>query len=290
MEQYQREALEAVTTRPRRSYGTIRVEPITPVIGAEVSGVDLTTDLSEEVVAEIRDAFLDHHVLVFRDQDLTVADHKRTAAHFGELRLVEPPPEHGDPVVLEVATRRDSKVINGNGWHADGTADDEPSLGSMLHMQQIPETGSGGDTLFANMHLAYTLLSPALRGLLGDLTAVHDGRKAWGSVVPPPGHVIPSSEHPVVISHPETARPTLYVNRAYTTRIPQLAQDESDALLELLFRTVERQAMLHCRVRWAPRTLVFWDNRAVQHHALHDYYPFTRSARRIAINGGPLKG
>ena len=290
MEQYELEAVKRITTRPARDYRTLAVRGLTPVIGAEVTGLDLTRELTDEQLTELKTAFLDHHVLVFRDQDISVADHKRLAASFGELRPVNPPPEHGDPYILEVATAPESANVFGNGWHADGTADEEPSLGSMLHITRMPEPGSGGDTLFANMHLAYDMLSPKLKELLAGLTAIHDGAHAFRGHKIPAGYEPPVSEHPVVVRHPETDRPLLYVNPAYTSRIPQLSADESQAVLDLLFSVVPNRPMLACRVRWEPNTLVFWDNRCVQHHATYDYYPHTRFGHRVAINGGPLKG
>ncbi|WP_055563496.1 TauD/TfdA dioxygenase family protein [Streptomyces atriruber] len=289
MEQYELDALEAITTRPPRDYREISVAPLTPVIGAEVSGVDLAR-LSEAQLAEVKTAFLDHHVLVFRDQEITDEEHKRFAGHFGELRPVNPPPPEGDPYVLEIKTSAAAVNVAGNAWHADGTADAEPSLGSMLYITETPAGGSGGDTLFANMHLAYEMLSPTWRGLLDGLTAVHDGYQSFRGYTVPPNYEVPVNEHPLVVRHPETDRPILYVNQAYTSRIPQLSEDESRAVLDMLFALVPHRAMLACRVRWAPNTLVFWDNRCVQHHATYDYYPMTRYGRRVAINGGPLKG
>ncbi|MFE4964308.1 TauD/TfdA dioxygenase family protein [Streptomyces sp. NPDC056660] len=290
MESYEREALEAVTTRPVRAHRTLTVERITPVLGAEVSGVDLSREIPAEQLDEIRTAFLDHHVLVFRDQTITAEDHKRFAAAFGEPRPVNPPPPEGDPCILEIRTTSAAADVAGNGWHADGTADAEPSLGSMLYITEIPEPGCGGDTLFANMHLAYAMLSPAMRSLLDPLTAIHDGAQALAGYTPPADYVIPKSEHPLVARHPETDRKLLYVNRAYTSRVPQLSAQESRALLDMLFDMIACRPVLHCRVRWAPGTLVFWDNRCVQHHATYDYYPYARYGQRVAINGGPVKG
>ncbi|MEV1068202.1 TauD/TfdA family dioxygenase [Streptomyces sp. NPDC050263] len=290
MESYELEALEAVTTRPAYPYRTLTVERITPVLGAEVSGVDLSQEIPAEQLEEIRAAFRDHHVLVFRDQTITAEHHKRFAAAFGELRAVNPPPPEDDPYILEIRTTSASANVAGNGWHADGTADAEPSLGSMLYITETPEPGCGGDTLFANMHLAYDMLSPAMRALLDPLTAIHDGAQALAGYPLPADYVVPKSEHPLVARHPETDRKLLYVNKAYTSRIPQLSPDESRALLDVLFDIIARRPVLHCRVRWTPGTLVFWDNRCVQHHATYDYYPYARYGQRVAINGGPVKG
>ncbi|MBF6541469.1 TauD/TfdA dioxygenase family protein [Nocardia brasiliensis] len=290
MQRYELEAIERITTREPREYRTIEVETLTPIIGAQISGVDLSQELSQEQLREVKTAFLDHHVLVFRDQIISADDHKRFAGYFGELRPVNPPPPEGDPYILEIATSAEAANVAGNGWHADGTDNPEPALGSMLYLTQVPETISGGDTLFANMHLAYEMLSPVMREFLDGLTAIHDGHVALKDFVAPPGYVIPRNEHPLVVRHPETDRKLLYVNQGYTESIPQLSRDESRALLDMLFRMVPDRALLSCRVRWYPNTLVFWDNRCVQHHATYDYYPHTRYGQRVAINGGPLKG
>ncbi|UNO43297.1 TauD/TfdA family dioxygenase [Streptomyces sp. MST-110588] len=285
MDQYALDAIERITTRPKEVYDTIAVDPLTPLLGAEVSGLDLAEELTQEQVAEVRRAFLTHHVLVFRDQKITAEDHKRFARHFGELHPVALAPEGSDPFVLDIKTTKESRAVAGNGWHADGTADAEPSLGSMLHILRTPDTGSGGDTLFANMHLAYEILSPAMRAFLDPLTAVHDGLLPWMGQTPPPEYEVPVNEHPVVARHPETGRKLLFVNGAYTSHIPQLSRAESKAVLDMLHDHVARTPLLNCRVRWAPNTLVFWDNRCVQHHATWDYYPHERYGRRVAIRG-----
>lgn len=289
MEPYQLAAIERLTTRPSRGYATITVDRLTPVIGAEVSGVDLSAELPAAQLDEVRTAFLDHHVLVFRDQHLTVEDHKRFAGHFGSLRPVNPPPPDGDPVVLDIRTSARDAASPGNGWHVDGSADAEPSLGSMLYITETPEGGTGGDTMFANMNLAYEMLSPTMRALLDGLTAIHDGELPFRQYERPPDYVAPKSEHPLVVRHPDSDLKVLYANGGYAARIPQLSPAESDVLLGLLNAVPYAQPLLSCRVRWQPNTLVFWDNRIVQHNALYDYYPLTRYGRRVAINGGPLK-
>lgn len=285
MEDYALDAVKALTTRPQPAYETITLDPLTPVIGAEVSGVDLSQELTDRQLAELKDAFLDRHVLVFRDQDITSEDHKRFAAHFGPLHPVALPVPDSDPYVLEISASAASKTVAGNGWHADGTADAEPSLGSMLHITRIPEAGCGGDTMFANMYLAYEMLSPAMKTFLDGLTAIHDGAQPWGKERPPAEYDVPVNEHPVVARHPETGRKLLFVNPPYTSHIPQLSAAESKAVLEMLYRHIAGTALLACRVRWQPKTLVFWDNRCVQHHAIWDYYPHSRYGRRVAIDG-----
>ncbi|MFJ4920286.1 TauD/TfdA dioxygenase family protein [Streptomyces sp. NPDC088725] len=285
MEQYELDAIESIVTRQQGPYETITVDTLTPVIGAEVSGIDLSKELSDTQVAEVRKAFLQHHVLVFRDQELSDDDHKRFARHFGDLHPVTLPEPGSDPYILEISATKESHVVAGDGWHSDGSADAAPSLGSMLYVTRTPDGGSGGDTLFANMHLAYEALSPAMKTFLDGLTAIHDGMVAWQGHTPPDGYVPPKEEHPVVVRHPETGRKLLYVNPGYTSHIVQLSPVESRALLDMLFDLVARQQKLSCRVRWTPNTLVFWDNRCTQHHAIWDYYPHSRYGRRIAIEG-----
>ncbi|MFJ3196518.1 TauD/TfdA dioxygenase family protein [Streptomyces griseoviridis] len=290
MEDYALEAVERLTTRPAEPYDTLTVDPITPLLGAEIGGLDLSRELTPQQEKELTRAFHTYHVLVFRDQDLTPEQHKRFAGVFGALHPVTLPVEGSDPYILDIKANKESRQVAGNGWHSDGTADAEPSLGSLLYITTIPEGGSGGDTLFANMHLAHDLLSPALRGFLGSLTAVHDGALPWTAAgqTPPLEYDVPRTEHPVVVRHPENGRKLLFVNAPYTSHIPQLSRTESDTLLEMLYAHIARTPLLHCRVRWQERTLVLWDNRSVQHHAVWDYFPHTREGRRVAIDGTAL--
>jgi taurine dioxygenase len=286
MEQHLLAAIERLTTRPVEPYTTFTARPISPVIGAEISGLDLSTELSAEQVAEIRRAFLTYHVLVFRDQILSPEDHKRFASYFGELRRQPLADADGvDPAILEISADQNSQFVAGEGWHCDGSADAEPSLGSLLYVTRTPAIGAGGDTLWANMHLAYEMLSPSMQAFLDGLTAVHDGLIPWQGYTPPPEYVVPKSEHPVVVRHPETGRKLLFVNAGFTSHIVQLSRPESRALLDLLFHQIASQPALHCRVRWTPNTLVFWDNRCTQHHAIWDYYPHSRYGQRVTING-----
>ncbi|MFD9635938.1 TauD/TfdA dioxygenase family protein [Streptomyces violascens] len=285
MEQFALDAIARITTEPPESYDTIAVEPLTPVIGAEVSGLDLAKELTDDQFAEVKRAFLRHHVLVFRGQELTDEDHKRFAGRFGALHPVSLPAEGSDPHVLEISADKESRAVAGHGWHADGTADLRPSLGSMLYVTRTPEVGSGGDTMFADMHLAYEMLSPAMKELLDGMTAVHDGLLAWQGQTPPPEYDVPKNVHPVVARHPETGRRLLFVNNVYVSHIEQLSRRESRAVIDMLCDHIAGNALLHCRVRWTPGTLVFWDNRCVQHHAIWDYFPHTRYGRRVAVQG-----
>lgn len=277
---------------------TLSLDPLTPVIGAEVGGVDLSQPLAPEQIQDIREAFARHHVLVFRDQNLSVEDHKRFARLFGRLH-VHPyhargnAPDHAregfDPEILVVKADQNSRYVAGEGWHADVTCDAEPPMGSMLYVTKTPESG-GGDTCFISTARAYEALSPAMQSFLEGLTAIHDGAKpytgAYGATPPEGGW--PKNVHPVVTRHPENGRKILYVNRGFTTQIVELSKGESAALLELLWRHIEGHLDFQCRVRWQPGTLVFWDNRCTQHHAVWDYYPHSRYGQRVSIiNGRP---
>ena len=191
------------------------------------------------------------------------------------------------PEVLPVVTNEHSPFTPGDGWHSDVTCDEIPPLGSMLYIRETPASG-GGDTLFADMYAAYELLSRPMKDFLAGLTAIHDGtapfseqQEILGLPTPEGGH--PRAEHPIVVRHPETGRKLLYVNSGFTTRIVGLSPAESRGVLDLLFRHIDSNPKLWCRVRWQPRTLTFWDNRCTQHHAIWDYYPQTRIGGRVSI-------
>jgi taurine dioxygenase len=270
------------------AYHTIEVETLTPHIGAEVRGPDLSAPLTNEQFSEIYQAWLDWKVLVFRDQHLDREQHKAFARRFGRLHVH--PMQHsygGDPEILVVKTTKDSRYTAGDGWHTDVTCDEIPPLGSMLYMKETPECG-GGDTLFADMYLAYELLSDTMKSMLEGLVAVHDGARpyigAYG-VAPPEGKQYPRNEHPVVVTHPETGRKLLYVNSGFTSHIKGLKPWESRMLLDGLFDFIATEVRLTCRVQWTPGTLTFWDNRCTQHHAVWDYYPHTRYGERVSIVG-----
>jgi taurine dioxygenase len=284
MDQLALKAIERIAAQQRVPYKSIAVDRLTPIIGAEVSGIDLSQPLSDEQLSEVRRAFLENHVLVFRDQHLTVEQHKAFGRLFGELRALPLEDIDGDdPELVVIRANAQSRFVAGETWHTDGTADLEPSMGSMLYVKETPAIGTGGDTLFANMHLAIEMLSPTMQQFLGELTAIHDGEIPWKGYQPPAN--LPKTEHPVVVRHPDTGRKTLFVNSGFTSHIVQLSGGESQTLLNMLFDLVAREPILTCRVRWAPNTLVFWDNRCTQHHAVWDYFPHSRYGERVTILG-----
>ena len=265
---------------------TLRVTPLSPVIGAEVSGVDLAQALDAAVLTELKDAWAKHLVLFFRDQRLTFAQHKALGRRFGELHVHPAAPKDDEhPEILVVHGDDKVQFVAGSLWHSDVSCDREPPLGSILRVVQVPS--SGGDTLFANMYAAYEGLSDRLQRLLAGLTAIHDGeqyyRGRYGSAnLRDDRH--PAAEHPVVRTHPVTGRQALFVNQGFTTRIKELPISESDALLAFLFRHCERPEF-HCRFQWREHSVAFWDNRCTQHLAIWDYYPQTRHGYRVSIKG-----
>jgi taurine dioxygenase len=264
----------------------LQIQQISPVIGAEVTGVDLGRPLDEGTLGRIRDGLAEHLVLFFRDQSLTLDQHKAFGRQFGELHVH--PAAHKDaehPEILVVHGDDTVKFVPGGLWHSDVSCDIEPPMGSILRIVQVPS--SGGDTLFASMYAAFEGLSDRMQRLLIGLTAVHDGeqyyRGRYGAADLRDGGY-PSAEHPVIRTHPGTGRPALYVNEGFTTRIKELPMGESDALLAFLFRHCAQPAY-QCRFRWQPDSVAFWDNRAVQHFAIWDYWPETRHGYRVTITG-----
>jgi taurine dioxygenase len=264
----------------------IVVRKLTPAIGAEVSGVDLRGPLSEIEFRAISSALLENLVIFFRGQLLSPAEHKVFGRRFGKLHIHPAPLGilDGDPEVIIVEAHENTHRIAGETWHSDVSCDAEPPMGSILHLTEVPPIG--GDTLFANMYAAYEALSPSMRGFLSGLTAIHDGARNYEgrATASERRPEYPRAEHPVVRTHPVTGRQVLFVNRMFTTRIVQLKRNESDALLELLYRHLENPEF-QCRFRWQPNSVAFWDNRCVQHQALWDYYPHRRYGHRVTIAG-----
>jgi taurine dioxygenase len=268
-------------------YETIEVRKLTPTIGALVSGVDLGGGLSNRQFDEIHQALLDNLVIFFRDQNMSVDQHKAFGSHFGKLHVHPNAPRavEAHPEILVVKADETSKRVAGEVWHSDVSCELEPPMGSILHIHQVPENG-GGDTMFANMYAAYEALSEPMQQFLSRLTAVHMSLKSANHQYREngPEQRFPEAEHPVVRTHPEPGRKALFVNRGFTSRIPQLTPAESDALLEMLFRHAE-QARFHCRFKWEPGSVAFWDNRATMHQAMWDYYPQKRFGYRVTVCG-----
>ena len=263
-------------------------QPITPTIGASVDGVDLAANPERTVVDKLKNAIREHLLLVFRDQKMTVESLDALGRRFGPAHVhPSDPGVDGYPGILTVHTDASSKTYAGSKWHSDVSCDEEPPSYSILHLHEVP--GTGGDTLFASMYAAYDALSDAMKGCLEGLSATNGPRHHFRDYFGYEGHDLreeayPEATHPVVRTHPETGRKALYVNETFTTHIVEMTPAESKAMLGFLYRHVA-EPRFQCRIQWQPHTLVIWDNRCTQHHAMWDYYPHTRSGHRYTVKG-----
>lgn len=271
-------------------YLHLTITPMTPIIGAQISGIDLSLPLSDEAGREVRRALAEWKVIFFRDQHaLTPDSHEALARLWGEP---EPNPffPQGDRVAVSRLAKDAAMVGQENIWHSDHSFMAAPALGSILRAIEVPQ--AGGDTMWADMGAAYDNLTDAMKERIDGLRAVHDWVPTWGASMTDEQiarlrPALPEVEHPVVVRHPLTGRRTLYVNEPFTTRIVGLDEDESRELLHelgLQARIPEYQVRFH----WQPDSVAIWDNIAVQHYAVNDYYPARRVMERIAIAGVPL--
>jgi taurine dioxygenase len=274
---------------------SLEIEPLSTAIGAEISNVDLSRDLSDAAIGEIRRALLDHCVVFFRDQDLSVEAHKRLARCFGEI-FVHPNFNTGDhdPEVVTIVRKPGDTRIVGEEWHTDTTMMAEPPMGALLYALEVPPVG--GDTLFANQYMAYERLSDGMKRMVDGLKCWHTDRKVAGPNSPAAlakrsTKVRDDDDwretrnlHPVVRTHPETGRKCLFVNHSYSVCFEDMTEDESRPLLDWLMESGHRPEFT-CRFRWRPGSVAFWDNRCVKHLALHDVHDHQRVMRRIQIAG-----
>ena len=274
-----------------RPYTRFTVTPSSPTIGATIGGVSMAEPPDAELFAELNRALLEWKVLFLRDQQVTGEQHAAFAAAWGPLethpfvRLRRDQPEDR-PTVLRLAKGVDAKGYE-NVWHSDVTWRENPSLGSVLRAIELP--GVGGDTLWADMAAAYDCLDDDVKARIDGMVAVHDWLTTFGRNMNPAQRDelrvdFPAVEHPVVRTHPETGRRTLFVNAAFTQHIVGLEPDESAELLAYLYRQA-CYPEYQCRLRWEPGTVAFWDNRSTQHYAASDYFPQRRVMERITIIG-----
>ena len=278
---------------------SITIHPVSPALGAEVAGVDLSRRLGAEEFDAVHRALLDHGVVFLRNQDLEPRDLIGFAGRFGPLN-VHPmmKPLDGYPAILEIAKNPEDRNNFGGSWHTDLSYLERPALASLLYAKEIPPVG--GDTLFASMYLAYEALSEGLKGLLSGLRAVHDTRRIYtpdaqgrseGTIGDAasmrrnrPEDQHEEAVHPVVRTHPETGRKALYVNCNFTSRFEDMTEAESAPLLGFLFAHLPRPEFT-CRFRWSEGAVALWDNRCTQHYALNDYHGHRRVMHRISIEG-----
>ena len=274
---------------------TMRIEPMAGALGAEIGGIDVV-DLSPATRDDLHQAFLDHQVICIRDQTLTPQQMVQFARLFGEpaiypfIQAID-----GAPEVIEILkTETDQQNFGGN-WHSDTSYLARPASGTMLFAHEIPPVG--GDTLFANMYLAYETLSDGMKDLLSGLTGIyssaqkkHGGRaRQMNDIAGMQNKYVEDSgvleaEHPIVRTHPETGRKSLYISTSHTVRLKGMTEEESQPLITYL-NAHSVKPEFTCRVRWSPGALVLWDNRCTQHFAVNDYHGHRRRMHRVTLEG-----
>jgi len=284
---------------PRNTqYRYLETHKIAGSLGAEITGIDLSQDLSDAVLAEIRAALLDNLVICFRDQTITPEQQLAFARRWGDIHLhpfMQGMEEH--PEILAIIKRPGDKKNFGGSWHTDQMFSPSPAMGTMLYAKQVPP--AGGDTMFANLYLAYESLSDGMKTLANQLRTVcvgdnfkqADGRSRKDRYsdqmadmrVKDPGNVQTTSVHPLVRTHPETGRKALYVG-GHVQRFDGMTDEESQPLLDWFMAHAVKPEFV-ARFRWYNGTLIFWDNRCTQHFAINDYPAETRIMHRITICG-----
>ena len=279
------------------TYANIDVRPVATALGAEISGVDLGSDLDDATVAEIRDAFHRHSVIFFRDQIMTPEQHIAFAERWGNINVNRFfKPLDGYPKIATVIKEADQKSNVGGDWHTDHSYDQIPAMGSILYAREVPDLG--GDTLFSSMYRAYEELSPGLQETLEGLNAWHSSRHVFGYVnadtearqdgrLSNMDKATQDALHPVIVTHPDTGRKALYVNSDFTVRFDGWTQEESQPLLDYLYRFGARPEF-QCRFQWRQGSVAIWDNRCTWHFASNDYHGQRREMHRITIDGVAL--
>jgi taurine dioxygenase len=281
-------------------YKTIDATPLSPALGAEISGVDIARGIDDEQFDELRQAFVDYSVIFLRDQDISPDQHIAFAERWGKInvnRFFKAMDSH--PVIAEVRKEAHQKTNIGSAWHTDHSYDQRPAMGSILYAREVPSVG--GDTLFASQYAAYDALSDGLKRMLSTMKAVHSSRQSFGEsayvgrdaeeVGGRLGNVDAATQdavHPVIIKHPLSGRPALYVNGEFTVQFDGWTSEESQPLLEYLYAQA-RQNEFTCRFHWREGSIAIWDNRAAQHCALNDYSGQRRLMHRITIDGEDLQ-
>ena len=274
------------------------IVPTSGALGAELLGIDLAQPLSQEDRAGIKGALAEHGVIFFRDQKLTPEQHIAFAGSIAPIninRFFKAAPGH--PEIAEVRKEPDQKTNIGGGWHTDHSYDQVPALGSVLLAREVPNRG--GDTMFAAMWLAYEGLSVGLKRTLEGLRAVHSSRhvfgakgktekgRDYGSRLGNEEAATQDAVHPVVLTHPESGRKVLFVNRAFTTHFEGWTAEESKPLLDYLYAHGSRPEY-QTRFHWREGSIAFWDNRSTWHLAVNDYHGERRLMHRITLEGTPL--
>ena len=267
------------------------VERLGRHLGAEIRGIDLRQPLTAEQFVALEAALVEHKVLFARSQHLATAEHVRLSRMFGELEVHPFRPEGEFPEIMVLDNHKDNPVLSTDVWHSDTTFRQRPTKYTILRCQVMPKTG--GDTLWADMAAAYEGLSDTFKRMIDGLKAVHDFQnfrvlftrsEADQARLRRMEELYPNPTHPVVRTHPRTGAKILYVNPQFTLRIEGLAKDESDGILQVLFKQAQVPEY-QVRFKWQPGDIVFWDNQSTQHYAANDYYPERRRMERTAVVG-----
>ena len=260
-------------------------------LGAELHGVNLAKDLSNDVLKEIRRLLVEHEVIFFRDQDISHEQHKQIAHFFGPLQThpaYGTVPDFPEITILESTAEKPTKIEK---WHTDMTFREHPPMGSILRSKICPP--SGGDTLWSSMTSAYEALSQSMKDFLDNLNAEHDFSHGFKESLAEPGgrerlkdaiKDNPPVTHPVIQTHPESGKKVIFVNTLFTTKIIELSEDESNSILNFLYDYIKTPEFT-CRFSWEPNSIAFWDNRSTQHKPVNDYFPSHRMLERITIDG-----
>lgn len=269
---------------------SFNIKPFAPNLGAVITNIDLSNDINDAELHGIRDAFHKFQVLFFQNQsEISPRNHIKLGRYFGELHIHPAAPKMKNyPQIFEINTDKNSKIANGaEDFHSDVSCDIEPPLGTMLQLHILPECG--GDTMFANMYMAYEALSNPMQKFLSDLKASHESEHFYRGRYKTESNgesktEYPSAIHPVIRTHPETGKKAIFVNKFFTTRILGLEPQESKFILDFLFSHIEKTEF-QIRYRWNKNDMAFWDNRCTIHKALWDYFPHERKGRRVTIKG-----
>ncbi len=267
------------------------IERLGARLGAEIQGLDLKAGIDARTFKAFEAALIEHKVLVLRDQELTTAEHVAFSRRFGQLEVHPMRPQGELPEILVLDNHKDNPVLSTDVWHSDTSFRKNPTKYTILRCQIMPKVG--GDTLWADMCAAYDGLSDTFKTMIAGLRAVHDFKNF--RVLFSKSHedqaklrrmeeLFPNPSHPVVRTHPVSGRKAIYVNPQFTLHIEGLHPDESAAILDVLFEQAQVPEY-QFRLRWAPNTIVLWDNASTQHYAANDYYPERRRMERTAIVG-----
>lgn len=268
-----------------------QVERIGPTIGAEIHGLDLNAPLDDVTFRAFEAALIEHKIVYLRDQHISTERHVEIGRMFGELEVHPFRPEGAFPEIMVLDNHKDNPVLSTDVWHSDTTFRERPTRYSILRSLVVPPVG--GDTLWADMTAAYDGLSEAVRALIDPLEAVHDFKNFRAlfsdseedrATLRQMEELYPNPTHPVVRTHPVSGRKAIYVNPQFTLNIRGLRDNESRALLDLLYEQA-KVPEYQFRLRWKPDTVAFWDNRSTQHYAANDYYPDRRTMERVAVIG-----